>query len=176
MLFDELQSKFNESKFASTVRPWLAALAASQSVGTGWVFWDGGCCIKSVCLLVCVCQTIRNRYRVMDFVTSEDKTDKSCVEPLFPPFTVWTSLQCTQYAQTTHPYYFGNESSGALGSRPPTVCKHINRSSPAVSEKPHLVLVYSIPPLSSEIPWDPQEGCVCVCGPSFPAFERTKSV
>lgn len=36
MPFDELQSKFNESKCVLTVRPWLVLLAVTQSAGTGW--------------------------------------------------------------------------------------------------------------------------------------------
>lgn len=41
----------------------------------------------------------------------------------------------------------------------PSLPLHMNWSSPAVSGEPHLVLVYSLPPLSLQIPW---EGCLCV--------------
>lgn len=115
-----------KANLLSTARPLSALLAASRSVGTGYTFWETASCIKhELWLSARVDVTIhQDETHIESHMLSQ--TSFTC-----GPFMLLFFLTTLQRVQSWHP----------------TVCKHMKRTCPAVSQKPHLVLVYTIPPL-----------------------------
>ncbi len=121
-----------KANFGSTVRPRLAPLAASQSMGTGWVFWDRRCCIKCkpvtepclsacvcLCVRLCMCQSIRNGYTASSILSRlriRQKDPTWSLYTYFLPHSMDFHSACSVGPDDSHSSCFGNESFGALES------------------------------------------------------------
>lgn len=121
-----------------------------------WLFWERTCCLKCrpvMKLFVClrVCDYIRKRHTRSQILLHPKIKQNSHAELLCSfSFTQKELPYSTVSTGESHPCCFGKERFSKQESIF-SLCAHTKHSSPTVSEKPHLVLVYRIPLLSLKI-------------------------